>query len=119
MSSASFARYAPATKAVVAAWESQDQIFWAVADAERGAGTAASPPGKGNNRKHPVVAVNQNFDVLVAWTEETGWNKGGKVAWQIFDGVKPVENLAGKVDGLPVWSLPAAFTVGYDFVILY
>jgi hypothetical protein len=84
-------------------------------------GEAVAAPARGANRKHPVAAENAAGQVILAWTEGTGWNQGGKVVWQVFDlNGKPVENAAGKVDGLPVWSLPAAFaTPGGGFVIMY
>jgi hypothetical protein len=118
MSSASFA---PAKAGAVAAWESQDQVFWAKVDAATGkVGEAIAPPGRGNNRKHPAAAVNSAGQQILVWTEETGWNKGGKVAWQVFDAEgKPVENASGKIDGLPVWSMGAVFANGDGFVIVY
>src|SRR3954467_677717 len=121
MSSASISWYVPGTAAALAAWESEDQVYFATVDAEDGAGPAVAPPGKGNNRKHPVAAVNQVSDVLLAWTEETGWNKGGKVMWQLFDiDGKPFKKGTGQADGLPVWSMPAVFTDGgMNFVIIY
>jgi hypothetical protein len=118
MSSASFA---PAKSGALAAWESQNQVFWSrinAADGKIGDGIAA--PGRGRNRKHPVVAENSAGQALLVWTEETGWEKGGKLAWQVFDGDgKAMDNGSGKSDGVPVWSLPAAFARGNDFVIIY
>jgi len=72
------------------------------------------------NRKHPVAAVNSAGQVILAWTEGTGWQKGGNLAWQIFeaDG-KVVENSFGKMDGVLVWSMAAVFAKGEDFVIMY
>jgi len=119
MSSASFAA---AKNGTLAAWESQDQVFWARVNAAEGRiDEPIAAPGRGSNRKHPVAAENSSGQVLLAWTEGTGWNQGGKVAWQIFDGDgKPIENANGKADGVAVWSLPAAFSSdGTDFVILY
>ncbi len=120
MSSASFAQ---ARSGALAAWESQNQVYWARASASDGdVGEGISPTGRGRNRKHPVVAENLAGQVILAWTEETGWNKGGKLAWQVFDVEgKPLENTFGKADGVPVWSLPAAFTApdGSGFVIMY
>jgi len=118
MSSASFS---PAKAGALAAWESQNQVFWARVNAAEGkAGDGIAPDGKGRNRKHPVAAENRAGEVILAWTEETGWNKGGKVAWQIFDSNgKAIENAAGKTDGVPVWSLAAAFATSDGFVIMY
>ena len=58
--------------------------------------------------------------MILAWTEGTGWQKGGSLAWQIFDADgKVVENNSGKMDGVPVWSMTAVFAKGEDFVIIY
>jgi len=120
MSSASFA---PTKNGALAAWESQDQVFWTrVNPAEGKIGDGIASPGRGRNRQHPAVAENSGGEVILAWTEETGWNKGGKVAWQIFDaGGKAMQNASGKMDGVPVWSLPAVFSSadGSGFVIMY
>lgn len=107
---------------VVAAWERQEQIEWAkVGPAAAGPVRPVVVPGKGDNRKHPSVAVDAGGRVLVAWTEGTGWNKGGSVAWQVFgpDG-KPIAGTAGRAAGLPAWGLPAA-VVRADgrFVVIY
>ena len=94
----------------LAAWETQKQIHVAALD---GAGARRGPdavPGRGDNRKHPALAVAPDGRYLVAWTEGTGWNKGGAVAWQVYgaDG-RPLPSGAGRAEGLPAWSLPAAF----------
>ena len=118
MSSASFA---PAKTGALAAWESQNQVFWSRIDAAAGkVGDGIAPPGRGRNRKHPAAAENSAGQTLLAWTEETGWQKGGKLAWQVFDpDGKPMDNVSGKSDGVPAWSLPAAFALGDEFVIIY
>ncbi len=111
MSTASFA---PSPGGVLSAWESQDQVYWAMVG-----GKGLAPPGKGS-RKHPVLARNTAGQVILAWAEGTGWNKGGSVAWQVFDAIsKPMDNGAGKAEGLPVWSMPAVFAKGDGFVIVY
>lgn len=42
-------------------------------------------PGPSQDRKHPVVLANQHGETLLAWTEGTAWQRGGTVAWQLFD----------------------------------
>jgi hypothetical protein len=117
MSSASFA---PAKSGVLAAWESQDQVFWSRVNAAEGkVGEGIAPPGRGRNRKHPVAGENSAGEVILAWTEETGWSKGGKVAWRVFEANGGSTENTGKKDGVPVWSLPAVFATGNDFVIIY
>ena len=102
------------------AWETAEQVF--VADlSDRG--TRISPqaaPGEAARRKYPALAVNGAGQVLLVWTEGTGWNKGGSLAWQVFDeqGRPTAEN--GSAIGVPVWSFPAAYAEeDGNFVILY
>jgi hypothetical protein len=43
---------------------------------------------------------------LLAWTESTGWQKGGDLAWQVYDkGGKPTAEQGHIVGGVPVWGL--------------
>jgi hypothetical protein len=94
---------------VLAAWETRQQIHLGrvpASGATSGAPTAA--PGSGKNRKHPSLAVNAKGQFVLAWTEGTGWQKGGSVAWQVFDAAgQPVEGGSGRADGLPAWGVPA------------
>ena len=107
MSTASFSH---TTDGVLAAWETQQQVFFARLNAStRVHGEPTAAPGTGQNRKHPVLAANADGQFIVAWTEGTGWNKGGRVAWQVYnrDG-RPLDRQAGGAEGLPVWGVPAA-----------
>ncbi len=95
---------------VIAAWETKGQVYFARIDPATGKRSSPiAAPGHANERKHPAVAVNAKGQVLLAWTEGMGWNKGGAVAWQVFgaDGAPTTEH--GRADGVPVWSLIAAF----------
>ncbi len=101
MSSASISA---SSNAVYVAWETAGQVRITKAGA-----TAAniSPPGEGK-RKHPSLAVNTKGEVLLAWTENTGWAKGGSVAWQLFTrDLQPVGE-KGSSAGVPAWSLVSA-----------
>src|SRR5919201_4407481 len=71
---------------VVAAWETDGQIYFA--GSRDGTTTFSSPqaaPGDSRDRKHPALAINARGEMLLAWTEGTGWQMGGALAWQIFD----------------------------------
>src|SRR5438132_1636689 len=71
---------------VYAAWETQGQVKFGRVDPQTS--RILSPvaaPGAANNRKHPVLAVNAAGDTLFAWTEGTGWARGGALAWQLYD----------------------------------
>jgi hypothetical protein len=118
----STAAFGPGPNGLVAAWERQGQIEFARIDPGTGQlSPVQGVPGRGGGRKHPAVATNANGQTLIAWTEGTGWNKGGAVAWQVFDADgKPVEGAGGRRDGLPTWGAPAAFArPGGSFVVLY
>jgi hypothetical protein len=107
MSTAAFAQAQGGN--VLAAWETRDQIRFARVGGDVKARDVLSAPGRGENRKHPSIAVNGRGEFLLAWTEGTGWAKGGSVAWQVFDERgKPVAGREGRASGLPAWGVPAA-----------
>lgn len=106
----STAAFSGGSGGVVAAWETREQVYFAkLSETQAAAPTESPAPGEGANRKHPAVAVGRDGRFVLAWTEGTGWNKGGAVRWQAFekDGT-PVRDEAGRLDGLPAWSVPAA-----------
>jgi hypothetical protein len=75
--------------------------------------------GRGS-RKHPVTAVNDRGDTLLAWSDGTGWQKGGAVEWQLFDSAGRPTGPVNRADGLPVWGLPAVVAEkDGNFVILF
>jgi hypothetical protein len=100
---------------VISAWETNGQIYFAAAGS---APTAA--PGGGGGRKHPSVAVGARGDMLLVWTEGTGWQKGGSLAWQLYDGQGKPSGEKGTAPGVPVWGLATA-VAGADgrFTIIY
>lgn len=94
----------------LAAWETEGQVYYA--HVEHGSGKPLEPvaaPGKPNRRRHPAIAFDGR-DILLAWTEGMAWNKGGSLAWQIYD-AKNVPHMNaktadyGRADGVPVWSV--------------
>ena len=116
MSSAAIAETA---SGLLAAWETAGQVYFAPVDGKTlKVGKSVAPPGSGK-RKHPVAISNAQGDTLVTWAEGTGWQRGGVVAWQVFDASgQPKEK--GRTDGVPVWSLVAAVARNDgSFVIFY
>jgi len=93
---------------VVGAWETGGQVYWT--DLAGGRITEPiSAPGEGKGRKHPRIALNQKGEVLLAWTEGTGWQKGGSFAYQVYD---PSGRLGAETDqlpGIPAWSFAGVF----------
>lgn len=93
---------------VLAAWETNGQVSYAEIDPKTlKASPTVSPPG-GGGRKHPSVARSARGETLLAWAEGTGWQRGGALAWQLFDrGGRPVAGGSGRLEnGIPAWSLP-------------
>jgi hypothetical protein len=109
-----------AKQGALAAWETEGHVFFARVDPVRG--TVSEPiSAPGNPKaKHPVILENTRGELLFVWTEGTGWERGGAVAWQRYDRSGRPVGQKGRVDGLPVWSLAAAFaTFDGNFVIVY
>jgi hypothetical protein len=102
------------------AWQTEKQVYFATVDSATGAaGPRIAPPGEGS-RKFPSLAVNAQGETLLAWAEGTGWQRGGALAWQIFDRSGKPAAAHGEAPGLPVWSFPAAFVAADgNFMIMY
>ncbi len=97
-----------------AAWEAEGKVFTALLD------DASDALGVSEEKsRHPALAVNARGETLVTWSEGTGWQKGGQLAWVVLDSEgKPTANRGSKA-GVPVWGFTAAFAEGDHFVILY
>jgi len=103
-------------------WEMADQVYWAWIDPHNpGKASATSVGGVAAKRKHPAFACpgNPSGPSLVAWTEGTGWEQGGNLAWGLFD-KKGVEISSGRSAGVPVWGSVAAIgEPDGSFTVLY
>jgi len=106
---------------VLIAWETAGQIFFAdVRHNPDKISNAVAAPGDTESRKHPAVAGNTGGETLLAWTEGTAWQRGGSVAWQVFDEAGRPTEVKGSAPGVPVWGLVAAFTrPDGSFVVVY
>ena len=61
------------------------------------------------HQRHPSIAANADGSMLVAWSENTGWKKGGDLAWRIYDAkAKPTDRQGQRPQGVPKWSFAAA-----------
>ncbi len=103
-----------------AAWEIGSQVHVGeIALSDGAAMRSVTPPGNGK-RKHPALATNTAGETLLLWTEGTGWNKGGSLAWQRFDSsLQPIGSIA-RAPGVPAWSFAVAIAEpDGGFVVLY
>jgi hypothetical protein len=115
MSTEAFAQSANGT---LAAWETEKQVYFGKLTA--GAPTPIGAPGAGENRKYPALAINSRGETLFTWTENMAWKKGGTVAWQLYDRDLKPQGPIGRADGVPVWSLVAAFAKPDNtFAVIY
>ncbi len=101
--------FAEGPSGVYAAWENDGQVYFArVGPGKVDKVVPQAAPGKANGRKHPALAVNKSGELILVWAEGTGWNKGGSLAWQVYDANgKPTFERGQRAGGIPVWSLPA------------
>jgi hypothetical protein len=106
---------------VLAAWETDGQVYCARIDPKSGKRSEPLPaPGEGKGRKHPVVAGNARGETILVWTEGMGWKRGGAVAWQVFDADGTPTAEKGRSDGVPTWSLVTVITrADGSFAVIY
>lgn len=98
-------------KVLLSAWETGGQVYWARVD--RGVPHASEPvaaPGEGKGRKHPRITANEHGDILLVWAEGTGWQKGGAMAWQLYDSTGKAVNSGKEPSAVLPWSFAAAVT---------
>jgi hypothetical protein len=93
---------------VLAAWERAGQVYFANIRAGTTKFSEPLPPPGTGSRKHPVAVANTRGEVLLVWTEGTGWEKGGTLAWQLFDADGRATSRRGGISGVPVWGLATA-----------
>jgi hypothetical protein len=102
-----------------AAWETEKQVRFGPIDPANATASDSAVSLDGANQKYPSLALNHDGLLLVSWTQGMGWKRGGSVHWQIFDQDKCVGN-SGSADGVPAWSLVAAYARrDGNFVVLY
>lgn len=116
MSSMDFAENA---NTLVCAWETGGQVYWTRINGDR-TGEPTAAPGDGKGRKHPRLAVNGKGEVLLVWTEGTGWQKGGSLAYQPYDADGRPTREAKQVPCIPTWSFAVPVHMADDgFSVLY
>ncbi len=100
----SHAALLPRGASFLAAWERAGTI-WLTGRAD----TDLAAGGRGGAQKYPALALNQRGDLLLAWTEGMGWNKGGGLAWSILPAGSAQAADAQRIDGVPANGCIAAF----------
>jgi hypothetical protein len=113
--------FAEGSGILACAWETGGQVFWTrVRDPGEQPIPPISAPGDGKGRKHPRLAVNRKGEVLLVWTEGTGWQKGGGVAWQLYESTGNPVGETQRVPNIPVWSFAAVVSrPNNGFTIVY
>lgn len=100
-------------------WETRKQVFFAAINPQTlEIGKPVKPSGEGANRKHPTLAVNGRGETLLAWTEGTGWKKGGSIVAQLFNPAGEPFNPPAAVASVGPWGLAAAISVNDRFAIV-
>lgn len=92
---------------VLAAWETNGQVYHArIGTRSMALSPPVAPPGEPKGRKHPALAVGSAGEVILVWTEGTGWRKGGALVWQVFDRSGRPQGKQGRLEaGIPIWGL--------------
>jgi hypothetical protein len=109
--------FAEANGRIEGAWETGGHVYFKDLTASNAMPVAGTNQDK--NSKHPRLAIMPDGDTVMAWTEGTGWARGGSLAWQLFDQTgKPLGD-KHTVPGVPTWSVAAVVPQPRGAVILY
>lgn len=111
MSSASLM---PVKQLLRAAWENDGQIVTGLMSDPVASVQKVGP----NNAKHPALAQNAKGQTLIASVIGSGWNKVGRLHWDLLDAQGGVTD-SGDGDKLPLWSYAVSYArPDGSFVIL-
>jgi hypothetical protein len=103
---------------ILAAAETHGRVFFIRLDSKTS--KASSPVSPEHQAKYPVAVANNKGNTLLIWAEGVSWNKGGEVAWQLYDSASTPLAEKGHAEGLKPWSLPAAFVEqDGNFTVIY
>ncbi len=110
---------AESTGGVVAAWETTGRVYSATIDPTDLSVTSPTPV-PGTDQKNPFVVAAANGQTLLIWTEGTGWQRGGSLAWQLLDKNGAPVSSGARAGAIPVWGLATAYAEpNGKFVIIY
>jgi hypothetical protein len=113
--------FAENSKEVVGAWETGGQVYWTPVSSDgREMKEPCAAPGNVKGRKHPRLAINDKGEVLFVWTEGMGWQRGGSLAWQLYDTSGQLTSEKGQIAGVPAssFAVPVVNTDG-SFSVIY
>jgi hypothetical protein len=105
-----------ADQTTAAAWETKDG---AIAFIVTGTAWRGRVPSESVKRKYPDIALSPDGNVLLAWIDGAGWNKGGQLAWQLFDAKANPVGTPKTLGDSAVWTKPAAVYTGDSFLVIY
>jgi hypothetical protein len=112
--------FASGPRGTFAAWESEKRVQFGRIDSSAARVADAADISQAADQKYPALAQNKAGDLLVAWTEGMGWNRGGSLAWRVLDPSGKAIGERGDIKGVPTWSLVAAYPRNDgQFAILY
>lgn len=95
---------------VLASWETKGNVYFGIVKpGSTDVAKTIAASGEAGGRKYPIVLGNRRGEILLAWAEGMKWAKGGSVGWQVYDRNGNREGEQGHADGVPAWSLVAAF----------
>lgn len=109
--------FAEARGQIAGAWETNGQVYFENLTAPSAGPVSA--PGEGKGRKHPRIAMGPNGDTLMIWTEGTGWQRGGSLAWQLYDANGKAIGDKGLQASVPAWSFGAVIAKPGGFLVIY
>ncbi|MBC8243696.1 MAG: hypothetical protein H8E20_04825 [Verrucomicrobia bacterium] len=105
----SAAAFAQAPGGIAGAWEAKGDIHLGWFGTGGASVKNSTLIHRQAHQRHPSIAANTNGTMLVAWSENTGWKKGGDLAWRIYDAkAKPTGQPGQRLRGVPKWSFAAA-----------
>ena len=102
---------------VWAAWENAGHICYGIVDP---ATLVVSAPKSvaGDKQKHPFLTGGANGQMLLAWTEGTGWQQGGALAYTTLSNANAPAGTSKLAGMIPVWGLPTAYPTANGFVVM-
>ncbi len=109
--------FSEAAGKIEGAWETGGQVYFENLEDINAAPVSASGDSKGH--KHPRIAISPHGDTLMAWTEGTGWARGGSLAWRFYDASGKLIGGKGTAVGVPGWSFGAVVAKPGGFIIIY